>query len=44
MTSPMEELFRVALGLAEPWQVVKVTFSEEQQRLVYEWAGLDKER
>jgi len=33
MTSPMEELFRVALGLAEPWQVVKVTFSEEQQRL-----------
>jgi len=33
MTSPMEELFRVALGLAEPWQVTKITFSEEQQRL-----------
>jgi transposase len=29
----MEELFRLALGLAEPWQVVKIEFSDEQHQL-----------
>jgi len=27
------ELFRVALGLAAPWQVVRIEFSLEAQRL-----------
>jgi len=29
----MNELFRVALGLDEPWRVVKVEFTEEESRL-----------
>jgi transposase len=29
----MEELFRLALGLAEPWQVVKIEFSDARQQL-----------
>ena len=33
MKSPMEELFRLALGLAEPWRVVKIEFSDERHRL-----------
>ena len=33
MLSPMEDLFRLALGLAEPWRVVKIAFSDEQHRL-----------
>ena len=33
MKSPMEELFRLALGVAEPWRVVKIAFSDEQHRL-----------
>jgi transposase len=33
MASSMEDLFRLALGLAEPWQVVKIAFSEEAHRL-----------
>jgi len=33
MDRAIEELFRVALGLAEPWQVTKIEFSEADQRL-----------
>jgi transposase len=33
MPSPMEDLFRLALGLAEPWRVVKIAFSDEEHRL-----------
>ena len=29
----MEDLFRLALGLAEPWRVVKIAFSDEEHRL-----------
>ncbi len=31
MRDQIQELFRVALGLAEPWVVSKIEFSEEQQ-------------
>ena len=31
--TPMEELFRLALGLAEPWRVVKIEFSDEKHQL-----------
>ncbi|MCH8851581.1 MAG: ISL3 family transposase [Planctomycetes bacterium] len=33
MQNQMRELFRVALGLAEPWRISKVEFSAEQQQL-----------
>ena len=33
MKNQMRELFRVALGLAEPWRISKVEFSAEQQQL-----------
>jgi transposase len=33
MGQAIQELFRVALGLAEPWQVRKIEFSEADQRL-----------
>jgi transposase len=33
MKSQTQELFRVALGLAEPWVVSKIEFSAEQQQL-----------
>jgi len=33
MESQIQELFRVALGLAEPWVVQKVEFSEERRQL-----------
>jgi transposase len=33
MSSSMEDLFRLALGLAEPWRVVKIAFSEQAHRL-----------
>jgi len=33
MRDQMQELFRVALGLAEPWIVSKIEFSEEQRQL-----------
>jgi len=33
MNASMEELFRLALGLAEPWTVVKIAFSESERRL-----------
>ena len=29
----LEQLFRVALGLAEPWVVSKIEFSQEKQQL-----------
>jgi len=33
MQSQMQQLFRMALGLAEPWVVSKIEFSEEQHQL-----------
>ncbi len=33
MRDQIQELFRVALGLAEPWVVSKIEFSEEQRQL-----------
>lgn len=33
MQSQIQQLFRVALGLAEPWVVSKIDFSEEQHQL-----------
>ena len=33
MQNQMRELFRVALGLAEPWRISKVEFSADQQQL-----------
>jgi transposase len=33
MKARIEELFGLALGLAEPWRVVTIEFSEEQHRL-----------
>ncbi len=33
MPSPMEQLFQVALGLAQPWVVSKIEFSEAEHRL-----------
>jgi transposase len=33
MRDQMQELFRVALGLAQPWVVSKIEFSEEQHQL-----------
>jgi transposase len=33
MERAMQELFRVALGLAEPWKVSKIEFSQEQHQL-----------
>ena len=33
MRDPMQELFRVALGLAEPWVVSKIEFSQEEHQL-----------
>jgi len=33
MRDQMRELFRVALGLAEPWVVSKIEFSEDQRQL-----------
>jgi transposase len=33
MRDQMEELFRVALGLAKPWVVSKIEFSQEQHQL-----------
>jgi len=33
MRDQMKELFRVALGLAEPWVVSKIEFSEDQRQL-----------
>ena len=33
MRNQMQELFRVALGLAEPWVVSKIEFSDEQHQL-----------
>ena len=33
MRDQVQELFRVALGLAKPWVVSKIEFSEEQHRL-----------
>lgn len=33
MQDQMRELFRVALGLAEPWEVSKIEFSEGRQQL-----------
>ena len=33
MSSPVAELFTRALGLEDPWQVVKLEFSESDKRL-----------
>ena len=33
MQSQMQQLFRVALGLDEPWAVSKIEFSDEQHQL-----------
>jgi len=33
MSSPTEQLFQVALGLAQPWVVSKIEFSEAEHRL-----------
>jgi len=33
MTSPIDELFSRALGLEEPWQVVKIEFSEADREI-----------
>jgi hypothetical protein len=33
MQDQMRELFRVGLGLSEPWKVSKIEFSAEQQQL-----------
>ena len=33
MQSQMQQLFRAALGLAEPWMVSKIEFSDEQHQL-----------
>lgn len=33
MPSNVEELFRVALGLAKPWEISKVEFSKDEHRL-----------
>jgi transposase len=33
MRDQMQELFRVALGLAQPWKVSKIEFSQEQHQL-----------
>ena len=33
MRDQMQELFRAALGLAEPWVVSKIEFSEDQRQL-----------
>ena len=33
MRDQMQELFRVALGLAEPWVVSKIEFSEDRRQL-----------
>ena len=33
MDRAMQELFRVALGLAQPWKVSKIEFSQEQHQL-----------
>lgn len=33
MLSPLEDLFKRALGLEDPWQIIETTFSEELQEL-----------
>jgi hypothetical protein len=33
MQSQIQQLFRLALGLAEPWVVSKIEFSDEQHQL-----------
>ena len=33
MQQTMQQLFRMALGLADPWKVSKIEFSEEKRQL-----------